>query len=71
MSKGGRQLNDRLLREIRDRLTAVVALLCLLAVLCGICVAIIAYWHVKADSARERLLQHDSPIQYRTNAQAN
>lgn len=47
-------MSDKLLREIRDRLTAIAALLVLLVVLVAIATGIIGYWHVKADALRGR-----------------
>ena len=54
-------MHDKLLRQIRDRLTAIAALLCALvsAVLIG--VAILAYWHIKVDRMRESILEANRP----------
>lgn len=50
-------MSDRLLREIRDRLTALVAMTALLVVLAIVATGILFYWSVKAESLRQRLLK--------------
>jgi len=54
-------MNDRLLREIRDRLTAIAAFLAMLVLAAWVALGIMLYWHLKADSARRRLLEDDRP----------
>lgn len=49
-------MNDRLLREIRDRLTAIAALLCALLVVALLGVAVLGYWHFKVDALRRRTM---------------
>lgn len=59
---GNAGMNDRVLRQIRDRLTAIASLLGLIAFGLAVAISILVYWHIKLERARQRVVNDPAPI---------